>query len=419
MRLLMNRANRSKCGSIKWIGPFLFLLVFILSVASAGRCLAKESLFKPLFSVKIGHEFPTARDTFEEVRELVLKHYYDENISEEALYWAAIQGMLRHISPPEHPELGKIWLEKEYDQVRNKRLGVQVSLGIKSSFNTNDGSLTVLEVFPDSPAESILKPLDRILRINSESLKGKSVSDVNALLSGEEETEITLTVNRDIQIFDVTLTFKKFETQNLIVTKLTETVGLVEIKKFTADMSKKLREELEKLEKEGIKGLIIDLRNNSGGVFIETLRIVELFLPEKRILLKTFQRETKMQNYVSVNKMPFTFKISILTNKNTASAAEILAASLQDHQKALIVGVRTYGKAVFEKTFTLKNKYRVKFITGAMYSPKGASWQSKGLTPDFLVEQDAKTLEALFKMTPQERFRKDVGMITAFKLLSR
>jgi len=126
-----------------------------------------------------------------------------------------------------------------------------------------------------------------------------------------------------------------------------------------------------------------------------------------------------MQNYVSVNKIPFTFKISILTNKNTASAAEILAASLQDHQKALIVGVRTYGKAVFEKTFTLKNKYRVKFITGAMYSPKGASWQSKGLTPDFLVQQDAKTIEALFKMVPQERFRKDVAMITAFKLLSR
>lgn len=419
MRLLISRANRSKCGSIKCIGCFLFLFVFVFSVASAGRCLAKETLFRPLFSVKIEHEFPTARDTFEEVRELVLKHYYDENITEEALYWAAIQGMLRHISPPEHPELCKIWLEKEYDQVLNKLQGVQVSLGIKSSFNTNDGSLTLLEVFPDSPADSILKPLDRILRINSESLKGKSVTEVNELLRGEEETEITLTLNRDIQIFDVTLTFKKFETQNLIVSKLTETVGLVEIKKFTADMSKKLREELEKLEKEGIKGLIIDLRNNSGGVFIETLRIVELFLPEKRILLKTFQRETKMQNYVSVNKMPFTFKISILTNKNTASAAEILAASLQDHQKALIVGVRTYGKAVFEKTFTLKNKYRVKFITGAMYSPKGASWQSKGLTPDFLVEQDDKTLEALFKMMTQERFRKDVAMITAFKLLNR
>ena len=419
MRLLISRANRSKCGSIKWIGPLLFLFVFVFSVASSGRCLAKEPIFKPLFSVKIGHEFPTARDTFEEVKELVLKHYYNENITEEVLYWAAIQGMLRHISPPENPELGKIWLEKEYDQVRNKRLGVQVSLGIKSSFNTNDGSLTVLEVFPDSPAESILKPLDRILRINSESLKGKSVTKINALLKGEEETEITLTINRDIQIFDVTLTFKKFETQNLIVAKLTETVGLVEIKKFTAGMSNKLREELEKLAKEGIKGLIIDLRNNSGGVFIETLRVVELFLAEKRILLKTFQRGKKMQNYVSVNKMPLTFKISILTSKNTASAAEILAASLQDHQKALIVGVRTYGKAVFEKTFKLKNRYRVKFITGAMYSPKGASWQSKGLTPDFLVEQDAKTLEALFKVTPQERFRKDVAMITAFKLLNR
>ena len=91
----------------------------------------------------------------------------------------------------------------------------------------------------------------------------------------------------------------------------------------------------------------------------------------------------------------------------------------QISEKAMIVGVRTYGKAVFEKTFKLNHDYRVKFITGAMYSPKGTSWQSKGLVPDFLVEQDAKTLEALFKMTPQERFRKDVAMITAFKLLNR
>jgi carboxyl-terminal processing protease len=389
------------------------------SAAPNGKCRTKESSFKPLFSVNIGHEFPTAPDTFKEVKDLILENYYNENITEEALYWAAIQGMLRHISPPENPELGKIWLEKEYKQVRKKLQGVQVSLGIKSSFNTNDGSLTVLEIFPDSPADAILKPMDRILRINSEPLKGKSVTEVNTLLKGEEETEITLTINRDIQIFDVTLTFKQFETQNLIVTKLTKTIGLVEIKKFTAGMSKKIEQELEKLEKEGIEGIIIDLRNNSGGVFIETLRVVELFLPEKRILLKTFQREKKLQNYVSVNKKPFTFKISILTNKNTASAAEIFAASLQDHQKALIVGVRTYGKAVFEKTFTLQANYRVKFITGAMYSPKGESWQSKGITPDFLVEQDIKTLEALHKIAPKERLRKDVAMITALKLLNR
>ena len=106
-------------------------------------------------------------------------------------------------------------------------------------------------------------------------------------------------------------------------------------------------------------------------------------------------------------------------NHKTASSAEILTSSLQDHQQALIVGTRTFGKAVFEKTYTLENQYRLKFITGAMYSPRGRSWQSIGVTPDFLVEQDDNTLDILLKMEPKERLRKDVAMITAYKLLVR
>jgi len=200
---------------------------------------------------------------------------------------------------------------------------------------------------------------------------------------------------------------------------LTDTIALVEIKKFTADMSKKLKVELTKLKDKGFKGLIIDLRNNTGGVFVESLRIAELFLQEKRILLRTLQRKTKLQNYVSVNKEPFEFDVAILVNPQTASSAEILASALQDQEKALIIGTRTYGKGVFEKTHALKNEFRVKFITGAMYSPKGRSWQGKGITPDFLVEQDEKTLGTLLKMEVKQRFHKDVAMITAYKLLTR
>ena len=149
-------------------------------------CRAEEKAsYKPLFSIKLEHAFPQPRETFDEIKNLILEHYYSEDITAEALYWAAIQGMLR-----------------------------------------------------------------------------------------------------DIKVFDVTLKRKKFETRNLIVTKLTDTVALVEIKKFTADLSMKLKGDLKKLKEEGIKSLIIDLRNNPGGVFVESLRVAELFLQEKRILLK-------------------------------------------------------------------------------------------------------------------------------------
>jgi len=408
---------KPKNKRLKLTAAGVFLLFFI-SLAPWCRA-GEETNFKPLFPVELKHEFPKSKKTFEEVKNLIMQHYYSDEITEDALYWAAIQGMLRHISPPKAPQLAKIWTAEEYDKIYLSRQGNQVSLGIKSTFNLNEGRLTVTEVLPNSPAESILKPFDHILRIDSQSLKGKTLQELNSLLEGKEGSEVKLTVNRDVKIFDVTLTRRKFETETLIISRLTDEIALVEIKQFAAKLSDKLKDELAKLKDEGFQKLIIDLRNNPGGVFAESLRIVELFLPEKRILLRTFQRTQKLQNYVSVNTKPFGFDIAILVNPQTASSAEVLASALQDQQKALVIGTKTFGKGVFEKTFKLDNDFHVKFITGAMYSPKGQSWQGRGLTPDFLIEQDGKTLAALLKLEVDQRFRKDVAMITAYKLLMR
>lgn len=375
--------------------------------------------FTPLFPINISHKLPQPEKTFNEVKDLILNNYYSDKISEEALYWAAIKGMLRHISPPENPGLAKIWTPDEYEEVLLTMHGEQISLGIKSSYNAGDGSLTISEVIDGSPSDGALQPMDRILRINSEKLKGRPVSDINRLLKGEEGEKITLTINRDVEVFDVIIERKKFNVPNLVVTPLTKGVLLVELKSFSMDISKQLKEKLESYREDEIKNVIIDLRNNQGGMFIEALRIVELFLPEKSILLRTLQRENGLQNYVSVNKVPFEFDIAILINDKTASSAEILAAALQDHRKALLVGSGTFGKGVFDRTYTLENNFRIRFITGAMYSPVGRTWQGKGLTPDFLVDQDENTLKAIMKLTPEERLRKDVGLITAYKLLNR
>lgn len=399
----------------------LICSIFLLSfICREPNCLADENEnFKPLFPISLNHEFPSAGETFEEVKDLILDNYYSDEISEEALYWSAIQGMLSHISPPEHPELAKIWTAEEYEKVLQALEGVQVSIGVKSTFNPQEGSLTIAEVLPNSPASGVLDPLDRVLRIDTQPLKNKSLDEVNRLLKGEEGEEIRLTINRDIEIFDVIIKRRKFETQSLVISKLNEELLLVEIKGFTADISKKLGDELKRFKGEGISSLIIDLRNNSGGLFAESLKTVELFLPEKHILLRTLQRETNLQNYVSANKEPFDFKIAILVNSKTASSSEIVVSALQDHQKAVVIGTRTYGKGVFDKTFELKNSFRTRFITGAMYSPKGKSWQSNGIIPDFLVEQDDNTLALLLKMDPSERMQKDVAIITAYKLLNR
>jgi len=396
--------------------PIIAALLIAFSTTTPAEEKAKQ---KPIFKVGIDHPFENPQATFEEARKLILEQYYSDAITEEALYWAAIKGMLRHVSPPEHPDLCTIWRPEQYEKVADSLKGQQVSIGIKSSFNAGDGSLTVTEIMPGSPADGVIQPLDRILRIDGQGLKGKPVKAIDRLLQDEVGSTVVLTVVRDVKVFDLTIKRQKFKVENLVVTLLPENVAYVYMKSITSGMSQELDKRLAKLKEQGVGKLILDLRNNGGGVFAESLRIGELFLKEKSILLRTITRAENLRNYVSINKEPYSFDMAVLVNKGTASSCEILAGALQDHKAAAIVGTRTYGKSVFEKTFELKNDYRIKFIIGALYTPRGKSWQPRGITPDFAADQDTKTVGALLKQDAKGRRAKDVALLTAYKLLLR
>lgn len=396
---------------------FLFCAAFILfsSIVLA----SDEAAIKPLFPVALSQDIPEAKASFEEIRGLILKNYYSPTLTEDALYYAAIKGMLRHVSPPEHPDLAQLWTPDQYAQVVDSLKGEQVSIGIRTTFNPVEGSLTVSEVMPDSPADMLLKPHDRILRINGQSLAGKKITEVSELLDGPEGTQVALTVNRDIQVFEVTLKCQKVATQNLVVTLLDATTAVMELKKFTLGIADEMKAELDKLATQGVSRLILDLRGNGGGIFEESLKVSELFLPAKSIMIRVVQKDSKVRAVASSNENPARFTMAVLIGRGTASSAEVVASALQDHGRAFLVGGRTYGKGVFETTFATDNGYRVKFITGAMYSPKGRSWQTNGLLPDFLADTDERTTAALLKLDPKTRYPRDVAMITAVKLLTR
>ncbi len=373
--------------------------------------------YPPLFSVSLEQAFPEPVSSFDEVRQLILDKYYSPTITEDALYYAAIKGMLAHISPPSNREQASLWPPEQYQNVRDRLKGEQVSLGIKSQFNSKDGSVTVTEVLPHSPADGILEVSDRIMRINGESLKGQHVNAVNSLLNGSVDSEVELVVVRDIEVLTLKLNRHRFDIENLKVTALPGNIGLIEILKVDRDMSASLREALGKAPLLDAEGLIIDLRNNTGGVFAEGLRMAELFLPERHVVLRIVRRPEKLQNYVSSSRQPIDTRLAVLVNKKTASSAEILASSLQAHGRASLVGTSTYGKATLEETFTLKNNYRVKFIIGAMYDPRGRSWQDRGLTPDYYIHQQVNNLPALARLPAEKRLNSDQQLKAAWKLL--
>lgn len=394
------------------------LAVLLACVSPAAQGAEPRPPEKPLFPVALGFKFPKARESFEEVKDLILKNYYSPEIDEDTLYWAATLGMLRRISPPDNPELGTLWAEKEYEKVQNALEGKQVSLGIRGPFNSADGSLTVTEVLPGSGAEKVILPLDRILRFDGESLKGRTPEEAEAVMSGPEGTTMTLTVNRDLKIFDVKLKRMKFAERNLVVTPVTEDAALMEVKRFSVGISSEIAAALQGLDARKFKSLVLDLRNNPGGVFLEAARVCELFLPEKSVLLRASTRDNKLQDYVSANTHPSRLRVAVLANRSSTSAAELVAGALREQNVAFIVGARTQGKGVYETTYALKNGFKVKFITGAMFTPAGNAWQGRGILPDFLVDQDDKTLAELSRLAPKERASRDDAILTALKILS-
>ncbi|OGV73377.1 MAG: hypothetical protein A3K19_24480 [Lentisphaerae bacterium RIFOXYB12_FULL_65_16] len=399
------------------LGLMCLALTLFAGVSRAAPAANKE--IKPLFDVKIDHELPNPRETFDEVLKLVQQNYYTDQVDDKSLWWGAIQGLLRQLSPEENKGLAAIWLPEEYDRVNQSLHGVSESIGVKSSYTPADGSLTVTEVIPGGPSETLLQPYDRIVRIDGQTLKNLPVAEIDGMLKGEAGSKVGLKVVRDVAVFDLVVTRAKVQMPNVEVQELPDGIRLVAISQFNEGTSTELKDIFDAAVKAGCKGVILDLRGNSGGVFSEGLKCSELFIPKGQSLMRIVTHGSQVNNYVSTNEAPFTLPLAIMVNGSSASASEILAAALRDELAAPLVGEKTFGKATMEKIYPLQNKYRVKFTYAALYSPKGKSWQKLGLVPDVVVDEDDAIPGKTRKLAPDQRLSLDKQLRAAYELLTR
>ncbi|NKC13156.1 MAG: hypothetical protein GKR94_13435 [Gammaproteobacteria bacterium] len=408
-------------GVTRWRhAPRLTVLALLgLWIAAAAPAQAKSpaGFDTPLFDTTIGFDFPDARATFDEVRNLLLDKYYSRALDEQSLYYAAIKGMLRRISPPSTPEQARIWTRQEYAQVLERLTGQRTSIGIHSRYNAGDASLTVTAVTAGSPADGMLRVHDRIMRINGMPLTGMTTAALNKILRAPAAQHLQLTVVRDIEVLELEVVSDIHPIANIQTGLLPGDVAYLRIRAFTEGLSEKVRTHLERWRDAGVERLIIDLRNNSGGVFAEGLRLAELFTPSNAVLLYVAKKRKDIQRYISTNKRPFTMRLAVLVNESTASAAEAAAAALVGHREGRLVGVESFGKATIERTFTLSNEMRVRFITGAMFAPRGFSWNETGLQPALEIQGSAAHAKRWLAMPIKQRLNEDTQLRGAWQLL--
>ncbi len=322
--------------------------------------------------------------TFTEVLDIIQKSYVEPSSSKELVY-GAIKGMLNSLDPH-----SSFLTPDEFKELEIETKGKFGGVGIEITLR--EGWLTVVSPIEDTPAyKAGIKPGDKIIKVNNKSTKDMSLTEAVKLIRGPEGTKVTLTVFRkgfaEPKEFEITRSI--ISIKSVKVKTLEDQYAHIRLTSFQENTSKKLAKALKALEKKHpVKGIILDMRNNPGGLLDEAVKVADEFLDEGLIVYtKGRLKEQGMRFTARKNKSPHHYPLVVLVNEGTASAAEIVAGALQDHHRALIIGRPTFGKGSVQTVMPLEDGSALRLTTAWYYTPNGRSIQAKGIDPDLVFEQ--------------------------------
>lgn len=322
--------------------------------------------------------------TFNEVFDMIKKNYVDE-IDSTTLMQGAINGMVKSLDPHSSFMTPDLYKELEVEtQGQFGGLGIEIMI-IKDV-------LTVVSPIEDTPAfHAGLKPGDQIIKIDGKSTKNIELIAAVKKLRGPKDTKVTITIMREGMTApkNFTLTRAIIQVKSVKVKKLEDNIGYIRIAAFQERTSDDLRKELKDLDAKlkPMKGLILDLRNDPGGLLVQAIEVSDIFL-KSGVIVSTRGRAKSMEtkSMAKNNGDEISCPIIVLVNEGTASAAEIVAGALQDNGRALVVGAQTFGKASVQTVIPLEDGSALKLTTARYYTPKGRSIQAEGITPDIMVK---------------------------------
>ena len=272
--------------------------------------------------------------------------------------------------------------EEEYKDMKEKTSGNYCGIGAYVSQSATDGAITIVQPIKDSPAERVgLKSGDIISEVNGKSVEGMDLTAVVSKMKGKAGTKVELTVLRDNHQKKFTITREEIHSQTVAYKMLDGKIGYIEVSSFEEVTKQQFRDALDDLEKQGEKSLVIDLRNNGGGLLSTAVDMLDRLLPEG-IVVYTKDKDGKKEVYRSTDKESFDKPIAILVNENSASASEVFSGAMQDYNKAVLVGTTTFGKGLVQTVFDLSDGTAIKLTTAKYYTPKGRNIHGTGLEPD-------------------------------------
>lgn len=320
----------------------------------------------------------------------IVKKNYVEDVETKNLVNGAINGMLNSLDPHSAYLTPDLYKELQMDtQGRFGGLGIEITV--------KGGILTVVSPIEDTPAARAgIKPGDQIFKIEEEFTKDMTLVDAVKKMRGPKGTKITISIKREgvAELMDFTLVRDTIRVQSVRSRALEEGYGYVRLAQFQERSDRDVQRALEKMaaEKGGIKGLVLDLRNNPGGLLTQAVRVADLFLDTGLIVYTEGRIESQKQKYSAQKEGSWMdFPIVVLVNGGSASASEIVAGALQDHKRAVVLGTKTFGKGSVQTILPLDDSSALRLTTARYFTPKGRSIQALGIVPDIVVEATAVT----------------------------
>ena len=327
-------------------------------------------------------------DLFGQIFDRVRSQYVEE-VTDQELIEKAIDGMLTGLDPHSGYMNEEVWQEMQMDtQGKFGGLGIEITM--------EEGFVKVISPIEDSPAyEAGILAGDFIIQIDDTPVFGLTLNEAVELMRGEKGQPITITVSRDgTEPFEVKIIRDIIKIQS-VKSEVYDDIGYLRITSFTEQTEDGLLKSIKRIQKENenIKGYVLDVRSNPGGLLSQAVKVSDIFLTRGEIVSTRGREKKDIRRYRAKNKDHTNGKpIVVLINGGSASASEIVAGALQDHRRAIIVGTQSFGKGSVQTIMPFQrsnaeNVSGIRLTTARYYTPSGESIQGKGISPDIIVEQ--------------------------------
>ncbi len=328
-------------------------------------------------------------NTFDEIRVFTevlayIQNKYVENVDADELIAGAIRGMVGTLDPH-----SSYMARESYEDLKVDTKGEFGGLGIQIS--VRDRKLVVISPIEDTPAfRAGIKSGDHIIKVNGEPTAEMTIMDAVDRMRGKKGTDVLITIIREgeEEPLDITITRDIIKIQSVRSRMLEPGIGYVRITQFQSQSGPDLKRHVATLADNGMEYLVLDLRNNPGGLLTSAVEVSEQFLEDDQLVVYIQGRDGQREEYFSHAPDDNDFPMVVLVNEGSASASEIVSGALQDLGRAAIIGMTTFGKGSVQTILPLSDSSGLRLTTAKYYTPSGRSIQNTGITPDIVVQLD-------------------------------